>query len=79
LAGGRNAEAAEAFRTALAADSYLEDAHRELMRCYARLGQRGQAVRHYQSLVALLREQIQAPPAPETEALYERIRQGEPV
>jgi predicted ATPase/DNA-binding SARP family transcriptional activator len=79
LGAGRHTEAAEAYRAAIAADSYLEQAHRELMRCYARLGERGQAVRHYQGLLALLREQIQAAPAPETEALYEGIRRGEAV
>lgn len=78
LAGkGCWAEAAEAYRQAIARDNLLEAAHRELMRCYARLGERGQALRHYQALVELLDEELGAPPAPETTALFERLRRGE--
>jgi DNA-binding SARP family transcriptional activator len=79
FADGRFAEAAETFQTAIAADSYLEQAHRELMRCYARQGERGQALRHYQALHKLLVEQVGAPPAPETAALHERLKRGEDV
>ncbi len=69
--------AAEAYRRAIAQDSYLEAAHRGLMRCYARLGERGGALRHYQALVELMRDELGAPPAPETTALFERLRRGE--
>jgi DNA-binding SARP family transcriptional activator len=79
LAAGRYAEAAETYRTAIAADSYQEQAHRELMRCLARMGERGQAMRQYQGLTAHLREQLGAPPAAETTALYEQLRHGEAI
>ena len=71
------ADAAATYRRAIALDSYLEAAHRELMRCLARQGEAGQALRHYQTLVQLLRDELSAPPAPETQALYEQLRRGE--
>ncbi|HBY96566.1 MAG TPA: hypothetical protein DEP84_21925 [Chloroflexi bacterium] len=49
------------------------------MRCYARLGERGQALRHYQVVVELLDEELGAPPAPETTLLFERLRAGEEI
>jgi predicted ATPase/DNA-binding SARP family transcriptional activator len=76
FAEGRYAEATEAYRQAIASDSYQEVAHRELMRCYVRRGERGQALRHYQSLLEWMRDELGSPPAPETTALYERLRQG---
>ncbi|MBC8162155.1 MAG: tetratricopeptide repeat protein [Roseiflexaceae bacterium] len=78
LAGGdRHAEAAAVYRRAIVHDSLLEEAHRGLMRCYARQGERGQALRHYQSLVETLRAEIDADPAPETMVLYQQLRSGE--
>ena len=79
FARGRQAEAAEAYRKAIAHDGLLEEAHRELMRCYAALGERGRAIRHYEELVELLEEQLGTAPAPETSALHERLRAGEEV
>ena len=75
----RHAEAAEAYRKAVALDGLLEEAHRELMRCQAVLGERSWAIRHYEELVELLDEQLGASPAPETRALHERLRSGEDV
>lgn len=77
LSEGRHEDAAEACRRAIAHDSFFEAAHRELMRCYVRMGERAQALRHYQTLLERLREEIGSPPAPETTALYERLRRGE--
>ena len=73
---GRYGKAADAFRKVIAHDSYLEAAHRNLMRCYWALGERGQALRHYQTLVELLREELGSSPAVETTELYQRLRQG---
>ena len=75
----RHAEAAEAYRKAIAHDGFLEEAHRGLMRSQAALGERGRAIRHYEELVELLDEQLDTPPAPETSALHERLRAGEEV
>jgi predicted ATPase/DNA-binding SARP family transcriptional activator len=79
VAEGRHAEAAEAYRKAIAHDRYSEAAHRELMRCYARVGELGQALRHYEGLVELLRDEVGVQPATETMALYERLRSGEEI
>ena len=73
----RHAGAAEAYRKAVAHDRFLEEAHRGLMRCYAAIGERGRAMRHYEELATLLEEQLGASPAPETVALYESLRSGE--
>lgn len=76
---GAHARAAEAYRQLIAADPYQERAHRELMRCLAQLGERGQALRAYERLAELLHRELGASPAPETAALAERVRRGEAV
>ena len=76
---GDSARAADAYRRALEKDEVLEEAHRGLMRCYARLGERGQALRHYQSFEHIIRTELGAPPAPESVALYERLKRGEEI
>lgn len=68
--------AAEVFRALLNADPLLEEAHRELMRAYTLQGERGLALRHYQSLVELLQRELGVRPAPETTALYQALQQG---
>jgi predicted ATPase/DNA-binding SARP family transcriptional activator len=73
---GRHAQAAEAYRRAIAQDGYLEAAHRGLMRCYASLGERTRALEHYQALVGKLREELVTAPAPETRALFEELQRG---
>lgn len=61
----------------LASDKADEPAHRELMRLYTLSGQRHEALRQYQACVDALAEEIDAPPAPETAALYAQILSGE--
>jgi DNA-binding SARP family transcriptional activator len=56
-----------------------EEAHRRLMLCLARTGERGRAVKHYERLVVLLREELDAEPEAETIALVERLRQAAEV
>jgi two-component SAPR family response regulator len=73
------ARASEVYRQAVAKDGYLEAAHRGLMRCLARQGELGQALRHYRSLAGFLQEEFDTPPDPETVDLYERLRRGEPI
>jgi DNA-binding SARP family transcriptional activator len=72
-AAGRHQAAAALFRRAVAHEPLNETAHRELMSCWARLGETARAVRHYEELTELLREQVGVPPAPETTALYRRL------
>lgn len=73
------AQAAVAYKQVIEQDKYVEAAHRELMRCYARLGEPGQALRHYQELVESMQDEWGSPPALETAALFERLRRGEEV
>jgi DNA-binding SARP family transcriptional activator len=73
------ARAAEVYRRALEKDEVLEQAHRELMRCYARLGERGQALRHYQTLEQMMHDELGSSPAAESVALYERLKRGEEI
>ena len=72
-------QAALAYQQVIEHDNYVETAHRELMRCYARLGEQAQALRHYQELVELMQADLGSPPAPETTALFQRLRRGEAV
>jgi LuxR family maltose regulon positive regulatory protein len=74
LAGQGNLyRAIDEYRSLVAQDPYREKAHRELMRCHYRLGDRAAAVRQYQSCVQILRDDLGLSPAPETEALYLQI------
>ena len=73
------APAAEAYRQAIEKDEVLEEAHRELMRCHARLGERGQALRHYQIFEQLIRDELGSAPTAESAALYARLKRGEEV
>jgi DNA-binding SARP family transcriptional activator len=79
FAEGRYARAASIYRQVIVHDGYLEFAHRALMRCYARLGERCQALRHYQALVERIRVELDALPDPETTALFEHLRHGEAI
>ncbi len=74
--GERYAEAAEAYRKAIAFDRYSEIAHRRLMQCYAGLGEPGRALLHYRDLSRMLGEELGSSPAPESAELYERLRRG---
>ena len=73
MAAGRFQPAAAAFRRAVSHEPLNETAHRELMTCWARLGETARAVRHYEELADLLRRQVGVSPAAETTALYERL------
>jgi predicted ATPase/DNA-binding SARP family transcriptional activator len=63
-------------RRRMALDPLHEPAQRQLMALYAAAGQPTAALRQYELCVRLFREELNAPPAPETQALYEQIRQG---
>jgi predicted ATPase/DNA-binding SARP family transcriptional activator len=72
-AAGRHQAAVTAFRRAIEHEPLNESAHRELMTSWEQLGETARAVRHYEELATLLREQVGVPPAEETTALYERL------
>jgi DNA-binding SARP family transcriptional activator len=61
----------------LARDRADEVAHRELMRTYALAGRRHDALRQYQACVEALAAELDAPPEPETAALYSQVLSGE--
>jgi DNA-binding SARP family transcriptional activator len=72
-AAGRHQAAATAFRRAVAHEPLNESAHRELMACWAQLGETARAVQHYEELAERLRVQLGVPPAAETTALYRKL------
>jgi predicted ATPase/DNA-binding SARP family transcriptional activator len=73
---GQLEEAIPAARRWLQLDPLNEDAHRRLMQLYAQSGQPAAALREFQELERVLREELNAAPQPETVALYEQIRSG---
>ena len=58
----------------LANDPCREDAHRLVMRCYVRRGERAQALRQYRLCETLLRAEFSAVPEPATTILFDQIR-----
>jgi DNA-binding SARP family transcriptional activator len=58
----------------LAVDPCREDAHRLAMRCYARRGERTQALRQYQVCETVLLSEFDVAPEPATQHLHEQIR-----
>jgi DNA-binding SARP family transcriptional activator len=70
-------EYVEALRYAgrlLAADPCREDAHRLVMRCHVRMGERAQGLRQFRTCEQILDAEYGARPEPLTAALFERIR-----
>jgi DNA-binding SARP family transcriptional activator len=74
---GAYERAIEIFQSLLSIDNLMEAAHRALMRCYDRKGERVLALRHYQTLVELMQDELGAPPSPETTALYHSLHQNQ--
>jgi DNA-binding SARP family transcriptional activator len=58
----------------LVRDPCREDAHRLVMRCYMRRGERAAALHHYQVCVDVLRTEFDAVPEAATVALFNQIR-----
>ncbi len=61
---------------AVGIDHLREEAHAELMRLFAAAGRPGAALRAYEELGALVREEYDRPPSPRTEALAAEIRRA---
>ena len=66
-------EAEDAWRQLMTRDNLNETAYRMLMRCYEQLGERREALRVYERLVAVLREELDADPNPETLVVLARM------
>jgi DNA-binding SARP family transcriptional activator len=70
---GRLRESIRACYRVLEKDRCHEDSYRLLMRCYARLGMRGRALRQYRLCEKILGQEYGTAPSPETTALYESL------
>jgi DNA-binding SARP family transcriptional activator len=57
-------------------DAYREDVHRQLMDSQARVGNQAAVHEQYESLKALLKEELGVDPLPETVATYRRLISG---
>jgi DNA-binding SARP family transcriptional activator len=64
-------------RRLLGLDPLREEAHRLLMLCYARAGQRTTALQQYRNCVRILDQELGVPPLEETTKLYTQILEGE--
>ncbi len=58
----------------LAHDPCREDAHRLVMRCHVRRGERGQALHQYRLCESVLHAEFDASPEPATLSLFEQVR-----
>jgi DNA-binding SARP family transcriptional activator len=63
----------------IAADPLQEDAHVRLMRLYALAGRRGEALRQYERLEELLRDELGSEPSVEAQRLHEEVRARQTV
>ena len=77
--GGRELGAAEqAARSAIAAAPFRESAHRLLMEVHEAAGNPAEALRAFEELRSLLREELGTTPGPAAMAVFERVLRGEP-
>jgi DNA-binding SARP family transcriptional activator len=76
---GQPAGAIAALERLVAHDPLHEGAHRDLMRLYARVGRRGQALRQFDRLREAMRRDLDLEPDAATRQLYLAIRHGQPA
>jgi DNA-binding SARP family transcriptional activator len=77
--GGRELGAAEqAARAAIAAAPFRESAHRLLMEIHEAAGNPAEALRAFEELRSLLREELGTTPGQAAMAVFERVLRGEP-
>jgi DNA-binding SARP family transcriptional activator/Tfp pilus assembly protein PilF len=70
--------AVECYKRALDIDGLREGIHRRIMRCYAEIGRRTEAVAQYRRCRETLRQELDIAPSEETERLYEQIAGKKP-
>ena len=70
---GSHSEAADRLRDVIQHDPTRESVHRQLMRLYAWMGAPDQALRQFHICEAILRQELDLPPQPETISLYDEI------
>ena len=73
---GDDHKALAAGQALLELDPLNEAARRAVMRCHARMGARGEALRQYQACKAVLARELDVEPETETKALYQQIANG---
>ncbi|HVO41341.1 MAG TPA: AAA family ATPase [Aggregatilineales bacterium] len=66
-------------RRGIAQNPLQESLYRTLMEAHARMGDRGEAVRDYETLETILKRQLGVDPLPETSALRDAILKGTPI
>jgi DNA-binding SARP family transcriptional activator len=77
--GGRELGAAEqAARAAIAAAPFRESGHRLLMEVHEAAGNPAEALRAFEELRSLLREELGTTPGPAAMEVFERVLRGEP-
>jgi len=76
VTAGSYSDAVDVYRRLVHADPWDEPAHRQLMSALARAGQRGEALRHYDRVEALLAKEFGSTPARETVELYDQLRRA---
>jgi predicted ATPase len=69
-------EAIEIARQAITTDNLCEGSHCALIRLFARTGRLADALRQYEELERLLREEVHSSPATTTRELMEQVRSG---
>ncbi len=72
--GGQYEQALAYAREIVRLEPFWEQAHRELIHLYLIQDRPADALRQYDALRALLREELGVEPSPELQALYQRIR-----
>jgi predicted ATPase/DNA-binding SARP family transcriptional activator len=75
-AAGRPRVAADLLAPLVAGDPADEVVQRALIRAYALAGDRGAALRQYETLASALRDSLAVPPEPETEQLHRAVLAG---
>ncbi|MBS1807121.1 MAG: tetratricopeptide repeat protein [Acidobacteria bacterium] len=76
-AAGQWQQSIEQIQHLIAFNPSHESAHRQLMRLYALIGSRHEALSQFQRCQAILRKELDAEPEPKTIALYEQIAAGQ--
>lgn len=71
---GRIGEAINFAKRLVSIDPIREDAHRRLMLCWHRNGERAAALRQYKICAKILKDELQVLPDAATQALYDEIR-----
>jgi DNA-binding SARP family transcriptional activator len=79
LGGGRAADAERAARDAVEAAPFRESGHRLLMAALAAQGNTAEALRAYERLRVLLRDELGSAPGADVQALHRRLLTGAPA